>query len=242
MTPTDAAAATGLISTNELGDRFDVAASIAGLELFAATLDRYGEPRYGVADQAGAAIVREVQQRSGQVIAAAVGLPAPVWQSLLNDNDSYSVSVAIDRPIVGIGASSALYHPPLSRLLGVDVVIPEFSEVANAVGAAIGAVRFQMTASITAPKRAGFVLHRPGATVSFDSLEDAVAQAEERLEHHLRSRYETSGIASEAVPVSVSITRHDNVVNIDGAEFFVECVLEGTLTHDVGTNRSAESS
>ncbi len=242
LTPTDAAWALGLIEADRFGSAFDVDASNAGLELFAAMLDRYGEPRFADSQEAARQIVDSVSDRTGAVVAAAIDLPPKVWASVLQRSKLFRVGLEIDRPIVGIGASASVYHPALEELLGTSVIVPDRSEVANAVGAAVGAVRMQVTASITSPKRAGFVLHRPGATCSFETLEEAVVEGTQRLERHLRDRYESSGIASQDAEVDISIVRHDNIVRIDGADFFVECLLEGTLRHDVGTNPASPSS
>ena len=150
------------------------------------------------------------------------------------DSALFSVGVTLDRPIIGIGASAALHHPPLSELFGVEVLVPPSSEVANAIGAAVGSVRMQLTASITSPKRSGYVVHRPGATVAFETLEEAVAEATRRLTDQLRARHQSSGLAVADTEVHIEIERHDTVVHIDGTDFFVECLLEGTLTHAVG--------
>lgn len=234
LTPTDAAWASGLVRADQFDTEFDVSASTVGLDLFAAALNRFGEHRFASGEDAAAAILTEVQHRTGSVIAAAVGIPAPVWRETLSDSELFSVGVTLDRPIVGIGASAGLHHPPLEALLGVKVLIPAWSEVANAIGAAVGSVRMQLTASITAPKRSGFVVHRPGATVAFETLEEAVEEATRRLADQLRARHLSSGLAAPDSDVQVEIERHDTSVHIDGADFFVECLLEGTLTHTVG--------
>ncbi len=234
LTPTDAAWAAGLVDRDSFGSAFDQVASKSGLELFAATLGRFGVPRFESGQDAARSILAEVQHRTGSVIASAVGVPSTVWTETLRSQELYRVGVQLDRPIIGIGASAALHHPPLASLLGTDVHIPEWSEVANAIGAAVGSVRMQLTASITSPKRAGFVVHRPGVTTSFETLDEAVEEATDRLIAQLNARHRSSGLEVREEEVQISIERHDNSVHIDGADFFVECLLEGTLTHAVG--------
>ncbi|MFW2380725.1 MAG: hydantoinase/oxoprolinase family protein [Acidimicrobiales bacterium] len=242
LTPTDAAWARGRVVAEHFGSAFDARASAAGLRLFAAALDRFGEHRFQSGDDAGEAILHAVERRTGAVIAAAVGLPDPVWQHVGLSHDLYDVRVALDRPIIGVGASASLYHPPVAELLGTEVLIPPFSEVANAVGAAVGSVRVQLTASITSPKRAGFVLHRPGDTVAYETLEEAVEEGTRRLKERLMERHQSSGLGGTSRDVRVEVQRIDNTVRVDGTELFIECVLEGTLTHQVGTETLPESS
>jgi N-methylhydantoinase A/oxoprolinase/acetone carboxylase beta subunit len=236
LTPTDAAWALGRVVHEQFGTAFDVRASEVGLRLFAASLNRFGDHRFASGVQAGEAILTTVEHRTGSAVANAVGIPVAVWDHIGISHEHFDVQLALDRPVIGIGASAALYHPPLADLLGTEVLIPPFSEVANAVGAAVGSVRVQLTASITAPKRAGFVLHRPGSAVAFESLEEAVEEGTRRIEQLLRERHESSGLSSTSAEVKIRVKRFDNTVRIEGADFFVESILEGTLTHRVGTD------
>jgi N-methylhydantoinase A/oxoprolinase/acetone carboxylase beta subunit len=242
LTPTDAAWARGRVKSGEFGSPFDARASEVGLTLFAATLGRFGDHRFTSGAEAGEAILRAVERRTGSVIATAVGIPSAAWDHVAVPHEFFDVKVELDRVVIGIGASAGLYHPPVAELLGTKVIIPPFSEVANAVGAAVGSVRIQLTASITAPKRAGFVLHRPGDAAAFETLEDAVAEGTRRLEQELLDRYRSSGLSDSSSRVRVEVQRFDNSVRIEGTDFFVESLLEGTLTHQVGTEPSLGSS
>ncbi len=242
LTPTDAAWALGRVQLDQFGTTFDVRASEAGLALFAATLDRFGDHRFSTGPDAGEAILTAVQRRTGAAVATAAGIPIGVWNHVGVSHEHFDVRLVLDRPVIGIGASASLYHPPIAELLGTEVLIPPFSEVANAVGAAVGSVRVQLTAAITAPKRAGFVLHRPGHAVAFETLEEAVEEGTRRIEQLLRERYESSGLGGSSAEVSVQVKRFDNTVRIEGSDFFIECRLEGTLTHQVGTEPPSTSS
>ncbi|MBT8239707.1 MAG: hydantoinase/oxoprolinase family protein, partial [Acidimicrobiia bacterium] len=189
LTPTDAAWARGRVNGEEFGSAFDARASELGLELFADTLDRFGDKRYRSGADAGESILRAVERQTGAVIAAAVGLPITVWDHVGVPQELFDVKIELDRVVIGLGASAGLYHPPVGDLLGTEVLVPPFSEVANAVGAAVGSVRIRLTASITNPKRAGFVLHRPGVAARFESLEEAVEEGTRRLEQVLMGRH-----------------------------------------------------
>jgi N-methylhydantoinase A/oxoprolinase/acetone carboxylase beta subunit len=242
LTPTDAAWASGRVRQDQFGTAFDVRASEVGLGLFAATLDRFGDRRFPSGHDAGEAILNTVQRRTGSAVATAVGIPAGVWNQVGIPHQHFHVQLVVDRPVIGIGASASLYHPPIAELLGTEVLVPPFSEVANAVGAAVGSVRVQLTASITAPKRAGYVLHRPGEAIAFETLEEAVEEGVRRIEHTLWERYGSSGLGGPSEDVIVQIKRLDNTVRIEGTDFFIECILEGTLTHQVGTEPPSTSS
>ncbi len=51
------------------------------------------------------------------------------------------LSVALDRPVIGLGASAPLHYAGLPPLVGNGCVVPEDTDVANALGAVVGQVR-----------------------------------------------------------------------------------------------------
>ena len=238
LTPTDAALVAYPEAVSMLGRDVDPEAAQAGLVVFARCLTRLGVERFATPMAAAGAILRMVELRTGEIVASAVGVSSAVWAAAVaNATTSIaSVSIQLDRPIIGIGASAFLYHPALEPMFTTPVLVPAGSEVANAVGAAVGSVRIQDVAVITQPKRRDFVLHRPGDTIAFDELVAAEAEAQIRLRTSLLERYELSGLQENGGnPPTVQIVRKERVAMVDGEEFFVECRLEGTLMTEPGT-------
>jgi N-methylhydantoinase A/acetone carboxylase, beta subunit len=80
-----------------------------------------------------------------------------------------SVKISLNYPIVAIGAPVESYLPAVGRLLNAQVIIPEHSEVANAVGAAVGKVSERLTALI----KPGYKVHAPWGYETYLDLEDA---------------------------------------------------------------------
>ncbi|NNF53514.1 MAG: hydantoinase/oxoprolinase family protein [Acidimicrobiales bacterium] len=239
LTPTDAA----LVAVPEVASRLertvDPEAAQAGLAIFARCLTRLGVERYASPTAAAQAVLRAVELRTGEIVAGAVGVQPAAWTAAIADATPSiaRVSVQLDRPIIGIGASAFLYHPALEAMFTTPVLVPFGSEVANAVGAAVGSVRIQDVAVITQPKRRDFVLHRPGDTTAFENLATAEIEAETRLRTSLLERHAQSGLFEEGDdPPEVQIVRKEKVAKVDGTEFFVECRLEGTLMTEPGTN------
>ena len=239
LTPTDAALVAAPDAVSILGRDVDPAAAQAGLVVFARCLTRLGVERFQSPMAASQAILRMVELRTGEIVARAVGGSSAGWNAAVADATSSiaTVRVQLDRPIIGIGASAFLYHPALEAMFTTPVLIPPGSEVANAVGAAVGSVRIQDVAVITQPKRRAFVLHRPGDAMAFDDLGTAEAEAELRLQTSLLERYALSGLQDHGGnPPTVQIVRKERVATVDGGEFFVECRLEGTLMTEPGTS------
>ena len=81
----------------------------------------------------------------------------------------FRVRVGLNYPIVAIGAPVNAYLPAVGSLLETQIIIPEHSEVANAVGAAVGKVAERVTAII----KPGWAVHAPWGYDKFPQLEDA---------------------------------------------------------------------
>ncbi len=83
--------------------------------------------------------------------------------------------------LVGIGAPTHLFLPEAAKALGMECVIPENAEVANAIGAVIADISAKVTVEI-APNRTtagvmGYTVHTPSGNTSHSKLEDAIAAA-----------------------------------------------------------------
>lgn len=229
-TPTDAAIVLGLLAASSLAISFDGEAAMLGLAGFPRCRTRFGRERFDDPVEAAHAIVAEVRVRSGEVVAAALGVPDEVWAASGRDAGIYRVALELDRPIVGVGASAGLYHPEVGVMFRTEVIVPAGCEVANAVGAAIGSVRLRETSVITRTKKGGFILHRPGPPGVFARLDLAADEGADRLRRLLLSRHADSGLLHESAPLpDVEVHRYDNVVDVGGSEVFVETRLEAVL-------------
>ncbi len=88
--------------------------------------------------------------------------------------------------LVGIGAPTHLFLPEAAKALGMECVIPENAEVANAIGAVIADISAKVTVEI-APNRTtagvmGYTVHTPKGNTSHGKLEDAIAAAKKAAE------------------------------------------------------------
>ncbi len=71
-------------------------------------------------------------------------------------------SIALDRPLIGLGASAPVYYPAIAAELGAESAIPPEADVANAVGAVVGQVRVSVTVFVTSPEEGIFVINGGG--------------------------------------------------------------------------------
>ena len=85
----------------------------------------------------------------------------------------FTCQLTIPIPVVAIGAPVCSYLPQVSKMLNCPLVIPEYAEVANAVGAATGKVIETVKCLINPGGDIGYIVHLPWERKSFIELEDA---------------------------------------------------------------------
>jgi N-methylhydantoinase A/oxoprolinase/acetone carboxylase beta subunit len=88
------------------------------------------------------------------------------------------LSVALDRPVIGIGASAPLHYAGLPALVGSRCIVPTDTDVANALGAVVGQVRVSAEALITQPKEGVFRVASEAFVRDFTGEAAAVEAAE----------------------------------------------------------------
>lgn len=138
-----------------------------------------------------------------------------------SDDSPFELSATFRLPIVALGAPVGSYYPRVGELLNTQTVNPEFSSVANAVGAVVGSVRQQVSMTITAVGGKRVRVHYLEGPEEYDDLEVAVQQAMERL----TAMAEEAAIAAGATDISITHTRKDNIVEDQGESVFFDSQL-----------------
>ncbi|MEL6965805.1 MAG: hydantoinase/oxoprolinase family protein [Pseudomonadota bacterium] len=239
LTPSDAALTQGH------GPAWDVAAARKALTLFARRRSGSGDAVAACADDLAKTIVRRVERRSAEVVletafrldghdgaelvahplvrasltALAEGLGASKAH-VHSDGHSYAQShVALDRPLIGLGASAALYHPPAATMCGVDAIVPDHADVANAVGAVVGNVRMRCGITVTQPTEGRFLVL--GFEKPFGDEASAFAHAEQA------ARERATQLATEAGASNIVITveRSEKRVEVQERPTLVEATI-----------------
>ena len=96
----------------------------------------------------------------------------------------YSVSLKLHKKIIGIGAPVGAYLPAVAERFGTHLLLPEHSEVGNAVGAITGSIMetvevlIRPKPGVSAMDNPPCTLHSPFEKRDFDTLDEAVAYAE----------------------------------------------------------------
>jgi len=106
------------------------------------------------------------------------------WELRNEDRSNAFFNLHLDVPaaLVGIGAPTHIFLPDVAKALGAECIIPEHSEVANAVGAIVAdikaRVKVEIHADYTSGGITGYTIHAAGVHETYPELEDAVAAAE----------------------------------------------------------------
>jgi N-methylhydantoinase A/oxoprolinase/acetone carboxylase beta subunit len=137
-------------------------------------------------------------------------------------NPLFDLQFAKDYPIVAVGGPAADFFPEVARLLGVDLVLPENADTANAIGAVLGAVVQIVHVTVTQPEFGVFYLFHKDEPKKFEQLDVAIAQAIEiaKLEAH------ELAVAAGAMSIETKIRQDANHIkhDIDG-ELFVSTTI-----------------
>ena len=128
------------------------------------------------------------------------------------DGGLLSIHFDAERSLVAVGAPAGLYYPDAARLLGLDLLLPEHSEVANAIGAVVGSVVQREHITITQPAQGVYRAHSRTLPRDFTDLDSAFAWAEDQAVDVARERAAGSG----ALAITTTVTRDTRAVEPDG--------------------------
>jgi N-methylhydantoinase A/oxoprolinase/acetone carboxylase beta subunit len=139
----------------------------------------------------------------------------------------FQLRFAPELPLVAVGAPASSYYPEVARGLGMQLVVPRYAEVANAVGAVLGEVSQRVHITVTQPVKGTFRLFTRLGPKDFAGLEPALAQARELASAEAHANALQAGAAS----IEIRFSQKDNNVNndIDGNMFF-EAVVTATAS------------
>lgn len=211
----------------------------AELGLGLAARQRDGAGRSVARDAAAMAewIAERLARQSAEVILAAGlaedGLPdidpsksILIERALNRPRGIVRFSAALDRPLVGLGASAPVYYPAIASLLSVEASIPEEADVANAVGAVVGQIREAVTVVVTVPEEGRFALSGAGETVLLFDEGQALAEAERRAREAAIERARANGAGEPVVAIDLRV----EAPTIEGSRKLVEASVTATAT------------
>jgi len=115
-------------------------------------------------------------------------LIAEKWErrSEPKDEQFFELALNVSAPLIGLGAPTHIFLPDVAKALGTSCIIPDHSEVANAVGAAVAEISVQVSAEIRPDYSQdgidGFTVHAFDLNEYCESYEAAVETARAAVE------------------------------------------------------------
>ena len=144
-----------------------------------------------------------------------------------DDNALFGITFGKSHPIVAVGAPATTYYPQVAKSLDVDLILPKYGHVANAVGAVMGSVVQRSDIVITQPTEGIFRIFHGAAPFDCHDLDVALSQAEAIVKQQAYDLAKSAGAADVDIRI-----RHDNkhiMSELDG-ELFVEAKISAIAT------------
>jgi N-methylhydantoinase A/oxoprolinase/acetone carboxylase beta subunit len=146
---------------------------------------------------------------------------------LFSEGRHFRIGVRLHRPFVFIGAPAHAYAESLGRYVNIDLRVPRYNEVANAVGAISGGVRESVTILIRPAEDGGYVAYTPTATRRFDSLDAARKEMSALAGELAAERARLSGAGTVEPQVKVE----DKTVDLSDEDVvYLETVITATVS------------
>lgn len=145
------------------------------------------------------------------------------------DGDLLTCTFSPTLPVIGIGAPVRTWLPKMAREIGARLIIPAYTEVANAVGAAVGKVMEIVKILITPGENyVGFVLCSAWERKIFENLDEAVAYGKE----YARAKAMSLAKANGASDIDVIIEHRDIYADANGLkdDIYIESHIEAIGT------------
>ncbi|RWO54323.1 hydantoinase/oxoprolinase family protein [Mesorhizobium sp.] len=223
FTPSDAAHVLGKQAN------WDAATARLGAELFARKRDGRGQAIAATPEAISERALTTLTRLSGEVIletafaedgldGAATVAHALVQRAVDSHPGIARLSVALDRPVIGLGASAPLHYAGLPSLVGNDCVVPEDTDVANALGAVVGQVRVRAEARVSQPKEGLFRVASGESVRDFNDEAVAIAAAETDVRAIAAGRARDAGTDSPEIEIASEF----RVSTVEGQRMFIE--------------------
>ena len=247
FTPTDAAIITGAFEV------YDKSIATKAAELMARQRTGAGTPQAGSAEHFAKMVMERLTVQSSLAILdsafahegkgeQAASKNAILEQLIINaskaaqadstdqDHDDdvlVSTSLKLNYPLIALGASAHCHYPAIARAMGAKLIVPEDADVAGAVGAASGSIRQRSTITVTMPSDGIYRVHLLNGPMDFNSMDAALAHAEDCAKEDARLKAEAAG----AKDVTVSSDRKVKLVQLSAEKtLFIEASVFGMAT------------
>jgi N-methylhydantoinase A/oxoprolinase/acetone carboxylase beta subunit len=123
--------------------------------------------------------------------------------------------------VVGLGASARSSYPAVGKMLGCEMILPEYGGVANAIGAVVGRVTMRESGTVTAPSEGKYRVHLLEGPQDFADQDSALEALETVLKEDAVAQAKIAG----AEDIQVSVKRDIRTAGVEAREVFIEATI-----------------
>lgn len=117
---------------------------------------------------------------------------------------SGKVALSCSVPVVAVGGPVKVYYAEVGKRINTEMVFPEFCDVANAVGAAMGLVAHEVILRVDRQSGGGFLLHGVAGSRTFASPGDALEAGTSLARQHAQDNVIQMGAQNPDITVAVA--------------------------------------
>jgi len=130
----------------------------------------------------------------------------------------FDMRFATNYPLIGVGGPAAQFLPQVAEKLRMKLILPDYANTANALGAIVSNVIQSATVTVTQPRHGTFLVFSKEDPMSFKNLDEAVSKAHELALGNATQLALSSG--AQKVETRIEESREHVKHDIDG-ELFV---------------------
>ncbi|WP_171240514.1 hydantoinase/oxoprolinase family protein [Ruegeria sp. HKCCA5491] len=132
-----------------------------------------------------------------------------------------ALDAALNVDVIGLGASAPSYYPAVGERLHCNMVLPEHTDVANALGAVVGRLTLRRSGTVTSPSEGRYRVHLESGPQDFTEPEEAL----ELLQTALKDEAEGEVRQAGAEDIRVIVSRDIRTARIEAQDVFVEATV-----------------
>ncbi|MEM9331421.1 MAG: hydantoinase/oxoprolinase family protein [Pseudomonadota bacterium] len=231
FTPSDA------MHVLQLQNNWDAEAAQLAAEIFARMKDRFGKVLAKDATEIAQKVKRQLTIQSCDVIlktcssedgiSIGPGASELIARALSREPGFMRIGIALDRPLVGLGASAATYYPAIGERLTTECLVPDDADVANAIGAVASEVRVTKTLVVSSNDGGNSIaVLLPDGPKMFVDEAQALQAARHELEAQIQKLAQEAGALDPEFETSVEV----DAPEIEGSRHFVQAKLTMSAT------------
>jgi N-methylhydantoinase A/oxoprolinase/acetone carboxylase beta subunit len=145
---------------------------------------------------------------------------------LFFENKDVHILVKADKPLIFIGAPAHEYAEGLKAHIDLSIVVPEYHDVANAVGAITGAIREDVRILIRPHIEGGYVAYTQEEMKRYETL----SEAKQEMAEYARDSAARKARENGALSLNVDVKVEDKEVKVsENDTIYLETVITATV-------------